>query len=86
MARLKAYHSLHTTEPFIALRKTLQELEESDLELAGARVKTSVAEIALSKAKEEAEAWTLECGRIEINEKNSGVMGYFVASSASTVN
>ncbi|UZJ54710.1 hypothetical protein CBS101457_004030 [Exobasidium rhododendri] len=81
-SRLKSYHSLYATEPFASFRKALQELDDSDLELAGARVKTMVAEMALSKAKDEAEAWNLECSRVEINERKSGILGYFTTASS----
>lgn len=65
----------------MALRQSLQELANSDVELAGARTRTTVAEQALNQAKEEAESWSLESARIEINEKNSGVLGWLTTSS-----
>jgi hypothetical protein len=72
---------MHTSEAYVALRRALVKLADSDVELAGARIRSSVAESALKKAREEAEAWSFECGKIEINEKNNGIQGWFATST-----
>jgi hypothetical protein len=74
--RLRSIHSMHSRPEFVALRKALYSLADCDLELAGAKTRTSITQAALDAAKEDAEAWSLESARIEIKEKNSGVQGW----------
>lgn len=79
--RIRGDHALYMHPAKQALRKALHELADSDVELAGARFKTSVTEAALEKAKEEAEAWSIESARIELEQRNSGVQGFWTVSS-----
>ena len=79
-ARIASANKFHASAPLVGLRLALRGLADSEVELAGARVKTSVTEAALDKAREEAEMWSLESGRIEINERNSGVQGWLASS------
>ncbi|PWN93858.1 hypothetical protein FA10DRAFT_264451 [Acaromyces ingoldii] len=56
-------HKLQSTS--VALRAALGELAEVEVELAGARLKTTVTENSLDKLREEFEAYTVEAGRAE---------------------
>lgn len=78
-ARLRSIHSMHSRPEFIALRKALYSLADCELELAGAKMRTSITQAALDAAREDAEAWSLESARIEINERNGGVQGWLDA-------
>jgi hypothetical protein len=75
--RISFTRKLNSDPAMESLRKALHELADSDIELAGARLKSSLTESALEKAKEEAEAWSIESARIELEQRNSGLQGYW---------
>ncbi|PWN31236.1 uncharacterized protein FA14DRAFT_175714 [Meira miltonrushii] len=75
--RIAFTRKIHANPAMESLRKALHELADSDVELAGARLKSSLTEAALEKAKEEAEAWSIESARIELEQRNSGPQGYW---------
>lgn len=75
--RISFIRKVHANPTMESLRKALNDLSDSDVELAGARLKSSLTEAALEKAKEEAEAWSIESARIELEQRNSGPQGYW---------
>lgn len=69
-----------------SLRKSLHDLADSDVELAGARLKTSITEAALERAREDAEAWSIESARLGIEQRNAGSEGYWTTAAVSADN
>lgn len=60
----------HTFQPTSkALRVALKELADVEMELAGARLKTSTTALSLDKLREEAEAYSYGTGRLEAKER-----------------
>lgn len=81
LASVRTLQEVHASAPQRALRKALAELADSDAELAGARVRTSVTEAALERVRDEAEKWSTESARLEIEQRNSGIDGYWKVRS-----
>lgn len=76
-ARLRSFNSMYTRPEFVSLRKALSDLADCEMEVAGAKTRTSITESALAAAKEEAEAWSLESARIEVKERNLNPQEWF---------
>lgn len=82
--RIRSLNAFHSQPEVQALRKALHDVADSDVELAGARVKAALTEAALERAKEQAEAWSIESGRLELDYRNKGSQAYWKSTSTLT--
>lgn len=83
--RLRGDLSLSATPQYIAYRQALVGLADSDIELVGARARSNVTTEALQRAKEDAEAWSLESARIEASERNIEPSNFFTIQPTNAV-